>query len=137
MSLEGLLQQETNTSRSIQQCQARINTLQGYVNDLSGIYDDMQNAKSDAQRFRNDMRAICSERHHMWAGSLFNGFQNYMLNDYQANCQTVINQIDRNMTTVNNKLRDYQNEIFTQQGALGNLRALLNSIRTAIQNWVN
>ncbi|MCL2811897.1 MAG: DUF5082 family protein [Clostridia bacterium] len=137
MSLANLHRRRDNTRNDIQRCETQVASLQEKVDDLRRIHRDMKDAKSDMQQFQRGMRGFAGERYPLWNGDLYTEYQQFLLGNNQDNLRTVVNQVDRNMAIVNNQRTAYENEIFRQQGILGNLRATLNSILTAIRNWID
>jgi chromosome segregation ATPase len=137
MSLESLQSDQRNAERNISDCEARISSIDEQAGDLKSIYDDLKNAKTDMRNFRTSMRNFSREKYSFWVGSLHNQYSQYMLGENQANCQKVVDSIDENMALVNNRRTALLNEADAQRGILGQLRAALRSIRTAIQNWID
>jgi prefoldin subunit 5 len=137
MSLESLRRDQRNAERNISNCEARISSIDEQAGDLKSIYDDLKNAKTDMKNFKTSMRNFSREKYSLWVGSLYNQYSQYMLGENQFNCQMVVDSIDENMALVNNRRTAILNEADAQRGLLGQLRATLRSIRTAIQNWID
>ena len=137
MSLSNLHQSADNVQNDIYNCEALIASLEEQVSDLRRIHSDMRDARSDVRDFRRGVRTFANESYQYWDGNLFREYQDFLRDEKLVNLRTVIDQISNNMVIVNNKRTELENEIFRQQGILGNLRATLNSIWTAIVNWVD
>ena len=109
------------------------------ITQLKAVYEEMKQAKADLKAHKSHVEDFSNENLALWKGDLFKSrYQSFLQGTIASgDYNTVISEIDKNMAVVNNQRCEYENEMYRNEGLIGNLRSLINSIWTQIQNWID
>lgn len=111
---------------------------QAKVDELQSAYDDLKTAKGDLKDLRGNISSLASDTYSSWKGNKFDSiYSNYLSDTLYPSYSAVITEVDGNMATINNKICEYQNKIYSNEGLIGQLKSVINSLWTQIENWID
>ncbi|MBO1912840.1 DUF5082 family protein, partial [Microvirga sp. 3-52] len=88
--------------------------------------------------FKSKLNGESKESHTHWKGQLLNEHNNLFKSSLiKGSLSTYIKKVDRNLDDLNTELMRLQNEAYSTEGLIGQIKASLNWISTKIGNLVN
>lgn len=120
---EAKVESASNTKAILQE---KVDRLKDAKRILDGCYDDFGDVNKNVKKILQDK--------YSWQGSNHDEFVNlgaYLI-DYD---KTYYNNIDTARDNVNSEIARLENEIYRQEGIIGELKALINSLWHKIENF--
>lgn len=135
--MDDLKWQQSQKESEAEQCEHRIANLKEKIARLNNFKKSVDQYRSEINTisipFGNYPTMCCDN----WTGENYKWFKSQC---YDNVCQTfsdMENSIGDMRDRLCIKIRDLENEIYDQQGLLGDIKKALNNIGTAIENFFN
>ena len=113
---------------------------QGYLDtaaNIKAVYDRMKEDKDVIKGYKDSLKTFIEENYESFKGDLHvNTYQaqgNVLIDSYKQ----VISDIDTNLDRLNTARCEYENKAYRCDPIIGELRAMINTIVTSIQNQFN
>ncbi|QUW22977.1 DUF5082 family protein [Sporosarcina sp. Marseille-Q4063] len=120
------------------QCNWQLASLNDRIESIKILQVKFIELKSDLLDFKSKLNEESRENHAYWKGRLLKEHNNIFKSSLiKGSLSTYINNVDRNLDDLNNELMRLQNEVYSTEGLIGNVKASLNWIATKIGNLVN
>lgn len=136
---QNLCNQKDANARDQASVQETINDLDDQIERLQRAYDDLDDAKEGLKDVRKAIKKLPNEYDDDWEGQVAQEVYDECREDGSIEYfyTRYIDEIDTIQDDLNLKLTDLENEKLRQNGILGELVAIGNSLWTRIQNWFN
>lgn len=118
--------------------QNHINTLTANLEVLTASRDTLQSVKDNVKGIKSSINSAPDNSLSGWAGKNFEAVRIMSQEkDFATGYQSYIDRLDEVLDSLNNELTRVQNEIWEQEGFLGDIKSALNSLYNSIRNFFN
>lgn len=136
--LQSLQTDYSRTQRELLACTNELGILRGKIAEIDQIIEDFVQFKSDLREHRSEFKQLNNESYDLWQGELFDQYQGDAKADlYSSSLKDYISKVDDNLDNLNNERMRLQNEIYSTEGLIGNLKSAINWLSTKISNLLN
>lgn len=118
----------------------KINERQGYLNranEIQKIYNRMYQDKVSVKEYRKSVNTFYKKNYDDFKGNNFKYTYKPAVKDLVNSYDYVIDKIDVNLDSLNNKMLTLKNQASECLGVLGILESSYNTVKTKIENWTN
>ncbi len=133
------LQQEYSTKQSqLQTYNDEVALLNSKIEKIEQLKAELVEHKAELNELRKELKTFSKESYEYWQGDRLNKYKRLLKDDLvNGNLKTYIQKVDQNLDELNNELMRLQNEVYSTEGLIGNIKSALNWISTKIENLVN
>ncbi|GAF65085.1 ABC transporter ATP-binding protein [Bacillus sp. TS-2] len=136
--LQSLRSDRSSKQQELRACTNEVAVLNNKIAKLDIIIEDFAQFKRDVQEHRNHFRQVSNETYDDWKGTLFiQSRTNMSSNIYMSSLREYVNKVDDHLDELNNERMRLQNEIYSTEGLMGNIKASINWLSTKITNLLN
>lgn len=136
--IESLRTDYSRKEQELQACTNELGVLQGKIAEIDQIIEDFTQFKSDLREHRSEFKQLADESYDLWQGELYEQHQDDMKADlYSSSLKEYISKVDDNLDNLNNERMRLQNEVYSTEGLIGNIKSAINWLSTKISNLLN